>query len=185
MATYVLKENEVEVKSTRPTWFILLSHIFITILTLFLWTPILIYVILVRATTRYVLTNQRIIWEAGILSKSSKESPLDKINNVSHSQSFLGRLFNYGNVGLQTASEMGATALKSISSPSQFKSEIVNQVDHYKKSHMAQQAKAMAEAMNNSSNAKVIEENEKKCPQCAENVKEEAQICRFCKHQFA
>jgi len=30
----------------------------------------------------------------------------------------------------------------------------------------------------------VVVEDYKKCPQCAENVKEEALICRFCKYDF-
>ena len=187
MGTYLLKTDEVEVKVAIPSWLMLLSHIILTIVTLGIWSPILIYYILRRATTRYVLTNQRVIWEHGILNKTSKESPLDKINNVSHEQPLIGRIFNYGDVQLQTASEMGATIFTFIPEPSQFKSEIINQMDLFKKQEVNSQAKAMASAMASavSTNNTTTESAMKDCPECAESVKEAAKVCRYCKYEFA
>src|SRR3954466_7264251 len=46
----------------------------------------------------WVVTNFRVIDETGLLSHYAKESPLDKINNVSYDQTMAGRLFNYGHV---------------------------------------------------------------------------------------
>ena len=187
MGTYLLKENEVEVSIMLPSWLMLLSHIIITIGTFGIWSPILIYFVLRRATTRYVITNQRVISEYGILNKKSKESPLDKINNVSHSQSLIGRMFNYGDVQLQTASEMGATVFKFITAPKQFKSEVTNQIDLFKKAHINDQAMAMAKAMNQSKTeeATSISADSKDCPKCAESVKQAAQICRYCNYEFS
>ncbi len=187
MGTYLLKDNELEVKVVNPSWLMLLGHVILTVATIGLWSPILLYYILKRATTRYIITNHRIISEYGILNKNSKESPLDKVNNVSHSQSIFGRIFNYGSVQLQTASEMGATIFKFLPAPKQFKSEITNQVDLYKKMHIQEQASAMAQAMNQSKveeHATVLSDS-KECPMCAEPVKLAAKICRYCNHEFA
>src|SRR5258708_31874539 len=56
----------------------------------------------------WVVTNFRVIDEAGLVSHYAKESPLDKINNVSYDQSVAGRLFNFGHVEIQTAPEVCA-----------------------------------------------------------------------------
>ena len=54
----------------------------------FLWCVFrFIWRILVRKYNLWVITNQRIIDEFGVLTTNSKESPLDKINNVSYHQS--------------------------------------------------------------------------------------------------
>src|SRR5258705_420579 len=57
----------------------------------------------------WCVTNLRVVDESGFFSRYSKESPLDKINNVEYDQSIWGRLFGYGNVDIQTAAEMGET----------------------------------------------------------------------------
>lgn len=150
MGTYLLGEGEKEVKVEIPTWMMLLGHIILTVITVGLWVPILIYYVLRRSTTRYILTNQRVILEYGILNKSSKEASLDKINNVSHTANLGERIFGYGTVQLQTASAMGATVLKWVPAPVQFKSEIINQVDLYKKAQIQQQARVMADAIGRS-----------------------------------
>ena len=44
----------------------------------------------------WVVTNFRVIDEAGFLNHYAKESPLDKINNVSYDQTLAGRLESPG-----------------------------------------------------------------------------------------
>lgn len=80
-----------------------------------------IWRILVRKYNLWVITDQRIIDEFGVLSCSSKESPLDKINNVGYHQSLLGRILGYGDVEIQTASEMGATIYDHLAHPGKVK----------------------------------------------------------------
>src|SRR5665647_1076109 len=60
----------------------------------------------------WAVTNMRVIDESGFFSRYSKESPLDKINNVEYDQSLWGRMFGYGDVEIQTAAEMGDTTYK-------------------------------------------------------------------------
>lgn len=75
----------------------------------------------------FVLTDRRVVRQEGVLSVSSFDAPLDKINNVFHKQSFMGRLLNYGEVGLETASEQGTTIFDFLSKPVDFKNCIVHQ----------------------------------------------------------
>jgi uncharacterized membrane protein YdbT with pleckstrin-like domain len=72
----------------------------------------------------YVLTDRRVIRQTGIWSKSSMDSYLDKINNVEHGQTFSGRVFGFGDVEIDTASETGATVFPRIKHPLDFKRAI-------------------------------------------------------------
>ncbi len=65
-----------------------------------------VYKIFARKFDIWVVTNLRVIDEYGIFSHNAKESPLDKINNISYRQSLFGRIFNYGDVQIQTAAGM-------------------------------------------------------------------------------
>ena len=80
----------------------------------------------------YILTDRRVVRKEGVLSVSSFDSPLDKINDVFYQQSFMGRLLKYGEVGLQTASEQGTTVFEFLSRPLAFKNSIVRQRELYR-----------------------------------------------------
>jgi uncharacterized membrane protein YdbT with pleckstrin-like domain len=74
----------------------------------------------------WVVTNYRVIDENGLLQHYAKESPLDKINNVSYDQSVWGRIFNYGHVEIQTAAQVGATDYFNVHHPKRLK-DIITQ----------------------------------------------------------
>lgn len=90
----------------------------------------------IRRANDYVLTNHRIIQEIGVLSRRSMDSRLDKINNVEHRQTLLGRLLNYGDVEIDTASETGAALFPNISHPLEFKNAILAAAEQYRGSGM-------------------------------------------------
>jgi uncharacterized membrane protein YdbT with pleckstrin-like domain len=79
----------------------------------------------------YILTDRRVVKQEGVFSISSFDASLDKINNVFHQQSFMGRLLKYGDVGLETASEQGTTVFSFLSNPLAFKNAIVHQRELY------------------------------------------------------
>src|SRR3979409_334986 len=80
----------------------------------------------------WVVTNYRVIDEAGLLSHYAKESPLDKINNVSYDQGVMGHLFNFGHVEIQTAAETGATDYYNVNHPKKLKETITRAQSEYK-----------------------------------------------------
>ncbi|HUB61675.1 MAG TPA: PH domain-containing protein [Puia sp.] len=95
----------------------------------------------------WVVTNFRVIDEAGLLTHYAKESPLDKINNVSYDQSVWGRVFNYGHVEIQTAAEAGATDYYNVNHPKKLKDTITAAQAEYKSWQFGNQAQQMAAAM--------------------------------------
>jgi uncharacterized membrane protein YdbT with pleckstrin-like domain len=80
----------------------------------------------------FILTDRRVVIQEGVFSISSFDAPLDKINNVFHRQSLLGRLLKYGEVGLETASEQGTTVFAFLSHPLDFKNSLVRQRELYR-----------------------------------------------------
>ena len=110
----------------------------------FVW---LVYRMLDRGTNIWVVTNLRVIDEYGVFSNNSKETPLDKINNVSYSQSFLGIMLKYGNVQIQSAAESGSTIHKMVESPNELKDTITQYQERYKQEQMKEQAQLLANAV--------------------------------------
>lgn len=101
----------------------------------------------------WCVTNVRVVDESGFFSRYSKESPLDKINNVEYDQSIWGRIFGYGNVDIQTAAEMGETTYTMIHHPKLLKDTITHAQEEYKKTQINKQATQLAEAIARSSAA--------------------------------
>jgi uncharacterized membrane protein YdbT with pleckstrin-like domain len=95
----------------------------------------------------WVVTNLRVVDEVGLLSHYAKESPLDKINNVSYDQTVAGRLFNYGHVEIQTAAEVGATDYYNVNHPKRLKDTITAAQSDYKSMQFTTQAQQMAAAI--------------------------------------
>ena len=75
----------------------------------------------------YIVTNRRIIQAEGVINKHVMDSSLEKINDVVLDQSFLGRMLDYGNIEILTASDGGVNNLRHIVSPVKFKTEMLNQ----------------------------------------------------------
>ncbi len=76
---------------------------------------------------QYVITNRRVIQLEGIINKHSIDSSLEKVNDVVLEQSALGRMLNYGDLQILTASEIGINLFKRIARPVKFKTEMLNQ----------------------------------------------------------
>jgi uncharacterized membrane protein YdbT with pleckstrin-like domain len=74
----------------------------------------------------YVLTNRRVIQVEGVLNRNSTDSSLEKINDAMLKQSFFGRLLDYGDLTVLTASESGIDAMKMLRSPIVFKKRMLD-----------------------------------------------------------
>ena len=55
--------------------------------------------------TQYVFTDRRIIIRRGVIAREGRDMPLSKVQNVSFSVSFWGRLLNYGRLTVDSASD--------------------------------------------------------------------------------
>ena len=142
----------------------------------------LFWKILVRHFDIWAVTNFRVIDEFGVLSRNSKESPLDKINNISFNQSLMGRIFGYGSVEIQTAAEMGATTYHLITSPKLLKDTVTEYQENYRHLQITEQADKLANAINKGHSGPAGDTKE--CPYCAETIKANAKLCRFCQKKL-
>lgn len=118
-------------------WLLILAGV----LAVVLGVATLVKLVVLRSF-EHVLTNRRMIQQIGIFNKRSMDAPLDKINNVEHWQTLWGRLFNYGDVEIDTASEHGATRFRDISHPLEFKNAIVGATEAYRSRRFAPAAPA-------------------------------------------
>lgn len=161
-----LKNGEKITLVTRPHWFTMIipflillagltagiiiaiaGPLFIGFLFIVLVSGYFFYKIVERKNNIWAVTNLRIIDEFGVFSNNSKESPLDKINNVSYQQSFWGKIFGFGNVQIQTAAEVGATSYSFVEKPARLKDAITQMQEEYKGLQIKMQASEMATAM--------------------------------------
>jgi membrane protein YdbS with pleckstrin-like domain len=95
----------------------------------------------------WVVTNYRVVDESGLISHHAKESPLEKINNVSYDMTPMGRLFNYGHVEIQTAAEIGATDYFNVNHPRRLKDTITAAQSDYQMQQSSIHAQQMAAAI--------------------------------------
>lgn len=95
----------------------------------------------------WCVTNMRVVVESGFFSRYSKESPLDKINNVEYVQSLWGRIFGYGSVDIQTAAELGETRYEFIHQPKLLKDTITHAREENKITQVSTQAAQLAQAI--------------------------------------
>jgi len=146
----MLGENERILLITRQHWFVLFSAILveitITLLLIAAFSVATIYYplaaigfvlvflplismlrdILIWTNHEYLVTNRRVIQISGIFNKNVVDSSLEKVNDVKMTQSFFGRLFDYGDVEILTASEIGVNLFKRIGNPVKFKTAMLN-----------------------------------------------------------
>jgi membrane protein YdbS with pleckstrin-like domain len=80
---------------------------------------------------QYVVTDQRVIHVRGIFNKTVSDSSLEKINDVTLNQSWIGRIFDFGDLEVITGSDIGANLMRKIAHPIEFKKSMIEAKQHY------------------------------------------------------
>lgn len=75
---------------------------------------------------QYIISTLRVIQISGVINKNLTDSSLEKVNDVKLSQSIIGRIFNFGDVEILTASELGVNLFRRIGNPVGFKTAMLN-----------------------------------------------------------
>lgn len=83
------------------------------------------------SSTEYIVTNHRVVRVRGVFNKETVDSSLDKINDIELRQSVLGRMFDYGDIEILTASETGVNMLRKIAHPLEFKRAMMDAKQQY------------------------------------------------------
>ena len=145
----LLTDDETIVVELRPHWRVLLAPVFwfvltvgavvaafqvsdrpdwlvpaVTGLSVVFFAGLGLPPIIRRWFTLYVLTTERIVVRTGVLSRSSKEIPVESISNVVFSQRVVERMLGYGDVLLESSGETSATRLHDVPDPERFQSQV-------------------------------------------------------------
>lgn len=125
-----LAEGERLIKLSRPSWWSVVARtvlsiavlaVVIVVFTMGAWlTALVLWVIIVPLalaawiamvaplivriwSTEIAITDRRVTSKSGVFKVEVKTTPLDKVNNVNVTQSVLGRMLNYGDIEVTTA----------------------------------------------------------------------------------
>lgn len=113
----------------NKTW--LLSFVTLFIIWFF-------YKLLKYLTSSFIVTDNRVIGEYGILSSNFDETPLNKINNVTYSKPILGQIFNYGKVIIQSGATKGESGITFVANPKALRDMISDLIDKHDPSKVTQ-----------------------------------------------
>ncbi len=86
---------------------------------------------------KYVMTNRRVLQMSGVLGKEVLDSLLDQVNDVKTSQSVFGRMFDYGDVEILTASDIQTNKFTHIARPLEFKRALLDAKEAISHPHTA------------------------------------------------
>lgn len=122
-----LARDEVVLAEGRLHW----SYSLVSLLWLIFlgWLLIGIFVFFKRwvyeITTEVAVTNRRFVFKRGFISRQTDEFSTARIEGVNLSQSFLGRIFNYGQLHIR-GSGIGEVDLPPIARPLEFRRAMVD-----------------------------------------------------------
>ena len=83
--------------------------------------------------TCFTITDQRVILDTGVLSRSSKIIPIDRVQDVSTRQPLLGRILGFGTVEIDAAGSQGAERLEHLPGPNAFRDQVFMQSERLRR----------------------------------------------------
>ena len=151
----LLAEHETLIFDKRPHWIALAPAavwaLLIVVATFFLlrvlpedvdWAPWAVLLIAMVALliltvgpflqwlyTNFVLTSDRLITRSGVIAKQSKEIPLERINDVTFTQSIFERMLGAGDLMVESAGERGQTRISNVRNPEQMQLTIYKETE--------------------------------------------------------
>ncbi|HEX2043651.1 MAG TPA: PH domain-containing protein [Acidimicrobiales bacterium] len=81
------------------------------------------------ATTNLVVTSDRLIVRSGIVAKRGREIPLERINDITVTQSIVNRLLRSGDLVVESAGERGQESFPECPRPTRVQNEIYVQME--------------------------------------------------------
>ena len=81
------------------------------------------------STTTFVVTTDRLIHRSGVVSKSGREIPLERLNDVSFHSTILQRMLGAGDLLIESAGERGQQMFSGFPHPERTQNRIHNQIE--------------------------------------------------------
>jgi uncharacterized membrane protein YdbT with pleckstrin-like domain len=86
-------------------------------------------------TTHYVFTNERVIMRSGVFSRSGRDIPLGRVNDVSFSHTLFERMLGCGTLTIESAGERGQVQLTNLPRVEKTQSVLYELVDSDRQKH--------------------------------------------------
>lgn len=99
-------------------------RLLVTLLVLAAWGIWATVVYLQWSSVSLTVTDQRVILEEGVFTRSSKIIPLDRVQDVSTKQTLIGRMLKYGLVEIDAAGAQGAEKFNYCRSPEGLRDQV-------------------------------------------------------------
>ncbi|MEM8903649.1 MAG: PH domain-containing protein [Actinomycetota bacterium] len=98
-------------------------------------------------TTAFVVTNRRLIYRSGVVTKSGIEIPLDRVNNVIFRQTVFERLLGAGDLMIESAGESGQQHFHNVRKPNAVQNEIYRQMEELERGRITPVAAPVEESI--------------------------------------
>jgi uncharacterized membrane protein YdbT with pleckstrin-like domain len=150
----LVNQGETVVLDLRPHWWYFSQHIltgiplFILLILLFevhgtvrkyaglvyfvvllAWALWLAYQYLQWRFTYFVVSDQRVVFRTGVISKHGVEIPLERINNINFNQNIWNRMIGAGDLEIESAGREGQTKFDNVRHPDGVQQEIYRQME--------------------------------------------------------
>jgi uncharacterized membrane protein YdbT with pleckstrin-like domain len=79
--------------------------------------------------TSFVVTDQRVLYRAGVLGRHGVEIPLDRIANINYHQGIWERIIGAGDLDIESAGEEGDAFFRNVRHPDDVQNEIYHQME--------------------------------------------------------
>ena len=110
------------ISGSIPRWII--AVVFVLVVIVWSIGPFLRWL-----TTQYVFTDRRIIVRKGLITKQGKDMPLSKTNNISFNQGLLGRMFNFGNLDIDSGNVDGSLLINDVPNVEEIQRDVYRLVE--------------------------------------------------------
>jgi uncharacterized membrane protein YdbT with pleckstrin-like domain len=137
-----LTEGEIPIWFGQMSWVSKWFWIFIAIICLLTRNSFLIVIAIFIAilvaidvlTSEYFISNKRIYFKRGLISRVLNDIKIEWITNIFVQQGIFGRILNYGDIGISSPGERsGAIGFIGVSDPMKIKAIIEDTLTKYKK----------------------------------------------------
>ena len=78
--------------------------------------------------TNFAITNARVIYQQGLISKKGVEIPLERVNNVNFNQTIIERILGAGDLLIESGGQDGQQRFTDIQRPQEVKKILLNHV---------------------------------------------------------
>jgi len=111
------------------TGFVRDASSWITVALLVAWAAWLVLKYFQWTMTYFVVTDRRVIYRTGVVSKRGVEIPLERINNINFHQRLIDRLIGAGDLDIESAGRDGQSHFDFVRHPDGVQHEIYRQME--------------------------------------------------------